>query len=169
MKKAIAIVMAVLIAQTSFLNARAEEVHIDDIPTEYIIYAWECENEFDVSASLLLSLCWQESRFKESVVGGNVTQITNLKWFKEAIEYCEADAPKDNPYQNIRICAYYLNKWAEEYPGETYLWLMMWNMGYENALRSYNSNKPSKYAKTIDDNAQKLQKEYEEWMNRIKP
>lgn len=159
----------ITIVHFSFISARAEELHIEDIPPEYIVYALECENEFNISAALLLSLCWHESRFKESVVKGNVTQITNLKWFKEGIEYCEADNPKGNPYQNMRICAYYLSKWAEEYPGEVYLWLMMWNQGYENAKANYNPNKPSRYAKSIDEKAQILEKELEEWQSKTRP
>ena len=54
----------------------------------------------------------------------NLTQVTNLSWFKEGIESTEVLDPKNNKYENIRLCTYYICKWAEEYPGEPYLLYM---------------------------------------------
>lgn len=169
MKKRLLIILASLtIALTSYTKAECEEVHLEDIPQEYIVYAWECEEEFNISAALLLSLCWTESRFKESVVKGNVTQITNVKWFKEGIEVVCADDVKGNPLQNMKVCAYYLSKWANEYPGECYLWLDCWHEGYENAIRKYNG-KGTYYSRTIDNQAQILEEELEVYNERKRP
>ncbi len=161
--------MSAIIAFTFCTRAESEEIKLEDIPPQYILYAWECEKTFDVSAVLLLSLCYTESRFKESTVKGNITQITNTKWFKEGIEFVGAENVKDNPQENMMVCAYYINKWANEYEGEVYLWLMMWNMGYENAKNVYNPNKPSRYAKEIVERADKWTEEWEKMQGSIKP
>lgn len=135
------ITLAILIAQSFYLKAYAQGPE----QTEEIInvYIHEVAAEFDLSESLLASLIYEESRF---IVLENLTQITNKKWFEEGIEHCESD-DLTNPYVNIRICGYYLSKWAKEYDGEPAMWLMAWNQGYEKAKKNYKN--PSSYAKRI--------------------
>lgn len=139
----IAIMIAVILTTSVSVSAyaRPDEVISDTV----YLYIWEVSNEFDISPFLLASLVYQESRF---IVTDNLTQITNKKWFREGLAYCGSD-DISNPYINIRVCGYYINKWAQEYEGEPALWLMMWNEGYENALAHYDPFKPSKYAREI--------------------
>ena len=158
--RAIAIVLAILVAIIP-IKSRAEEISVNDVDSLYRFYAWEVESTYDVSASLILSICYEESRFKTEVVGGNFTQLTNLKWFREGIDAIGARQPKDNVYENMMICGYYISKWAEEYEGEPYLWLEMWNEGYENALCSYDSQNPSRYAKRVLNRAERWEEELE--------
>lgn len=166
--RAIAIVLA--IATTLIpITAHAEEIKVEDIDSIYRLYAWEVENTYNVSSALILSLCYEESRFREDIVGGNLTQITNTKWFKEGIEAVHADKPKDNVYQNMMICGYYLSKWANENDGEPYLWLEMWNEGYENALSNYDCRHPSAYARRIMNRAERWEQELEVINNRLHP
>lgn len=166
--RTIAIVLA--IATTLIpITAHADEIKVEDIDPIYRLYAWEVENTYDVSSALILSLCYEESRFREDVVGGNLTQITNTKWFKEGIEAVQADAPKDNVYQNMMVCGYYIAKWAQEYDGEPYLYLEMWNEGYESALSNYDCQHPSAYARRIMNRAERWEQELEVINNRLHP
>ena len=138
-----------LLILVACVRSKAEEIDFEAIPCVSEVFCWEVANEFNISEALLISVCWQESKFNKEVVGGNVSQITNLKWFSEGITYTDAKDPKGNQFENIRILGYYLHKWAVEYPEEPYLWVDMWNKGYEKALVTYNPNNPSRYARTV--------------------
>lgn len=128
-------------------------------PTETVTaletYVEDVAAEFDVSEYLLASLIYEESRF---LVKENLTQITSVRWYKEGFEHCGSD-DKSNPYVNIRVCGYYLNKWAQEYEGEPGLWLRFWNEGYENALED--PGYMSGYAKRIIKRAEQWETEQE--------
>lgn len=100
--------------------ARPDEV-IEDL---VILHICDVADEFNLDVYILASLIYQESRF---VVKDNLTQITNPKWFSEGIEYTGND-DLENPYNNIRICGFYLHKWLEEHTIEECL--VMWNSGY---------------------------------------
>lgn len=153
MKKLIAIVMSLIFVFTFCIKAKAEDIELPEIIK---IHCWEVGNEFQVSPVLLMSLVYQESRG----LAENKTQITNLTWFKEGIEYCQADDPKKNDYQNIRICGYYLRKWFEELgDADVYLIIECWNEGYENAIATH--SKPSRYAKEVVDRAIEWTEEWE--------
>ena len=151
----IAIILAIILVTSVTVSAYARPQEV--ISNSVYIYIWEVSKEFDISPFLLASLVYQESRF---IITDNLTQITNKKWFYEGLEYCESN-DISNPYVNIRCCGYYLHKWAQEYDGEPALWLMMWNEGYENALRHYNPQKPSRYAREILNRAYEWEQDFE--------
>lgn len=139
-------ISAMIIALTFYINGKADErIPIPEAVQEYCIQAGE---EFNICPELLMSLIYTESR---GIVTDNITQITSKRWFKEGIEAC-GDVDIKDPLSNIRVCAYYLAKWA--YEGDyfdVYLVLDSWHLGRENALRKYKEGKPSRYAKTIAD------------------
>lgn len=122
MKRLLIILLTILTISTTSVTAyaRPEEV-IDNI---VILHIWEVSEEFDLDFYVLASLVYQESRF---IVEDNLTQITNKKWFREGIEYTGND-DITNPYNNIRICGYYLNKWLQDHEIEECL--AMWNTGH---------------------------------------
>lgn len=153
------IILAILIAGLiSFLDVKAgaDEFNLSEIPQHYIDFADGLEVDYQVSAELLLSLAWEESRFDDSV-HGNVCQITNLSWFREGITETKSDHPKRNSYQNMRICAYYLRKWFEEFDGEPYLVVRCWNEGYDNAIK--NPSKVTAYSRKVVDRVTEIEKE----------
>ena len=139
--KKLTIIAAIATAFLISTNVKAQGVQ--EVVDPIDLYIHEVATEFQLSESLLASLIYEESRFK---VVDNLTQITNVKWFEEGCEYC-GSSDISNPYVNIRICGYYLHKWAEENPGEVYLWLRAWNEGEENAKE--NPYYVSGYAKRI--------------------
>lgn len=152
------IILATTLVTLVTLSVKAEAQPQDEVIGSSVeLYIWEVANEFDLDYYLLASLVWQESRF---IVMDNLTQITNPKWFKEGIEYAGTMDIK-NPYINIKVCGYYIHKWAEEYEGEPALWLMMWNEGYENALSHYDPLHPSRYARQVIKRAEQWQQEGE--------
>lgn len=115
------------------LNAQAQPKEEEFKPL-LEIYIDEVAKEFDLSPYLLASLIYQESRF---IVKDNLTQIMGKgKWHKEGIEYT-GNNDLSNEYNNIRICGYYLKKWAEEYPGEPTIWLNYWNKGHYSETETY--------------------------------
>lgn len=149
MKRLITILTSLIFAFTFYINA---EAITEDIPLSPIlqIHCWEVGNEFNIDPCLLMSIVYQESRGLVK----NKTQITNTQWFKEGIEYCEADEVKSNDYQNIRVCGYYISKWFEELgDADIYLIVECWNEGVGNAIRTHNTSKPSLYAKQVVDRA----------------
>lgn len=123
----------------------------DEVITSDIdLYIWQVAKEFDLSPYMLASLIYQESRF---VVRSNLTQIMyDGKYHQEAIEYTGND-DLTNEYNNIRICGYYLNKWAQEYPNEPHRWLRMWNEGIVN---DYNS---SYYSRSVLKRAERWEEQ----------
>lgn len=144
---ALAIIMALILDLTSFTNAYAMS---DEIPLPLIIqeFCREVGDEFGICPCLLMSIVYQETRG----TGENLTQITSTNWYKEGIDYCDAEDYKTNSYSNIRVCGYYIAKWYEELGDvDSYLVVDCWNKGYENAIASYNASKPSYYARTIID------------------
>lgn len=149
------IILGVLILTadlTSYINAKAQG------PTETYstleLDILEVSDEFNLSPHLLASLIYQESSF---IVKENLTQITSKKWFKEGIDYTGSDDLTDQ-HNNIRICGYYLNKWAKEYPEEPHLWLRMWNEGYDNALQ--HPDRTSYYSRSIIRRAEQWEEEF---------
>lgn len=163
MKRAIAIITSLLFVFTSCINTKADERYpsITEIPRGYIVDAFEFKNTFNIDPFLLLSLCYTESRFNKSKVGGNVTQVTRLKWFEKGIEELGLDDPKGNSYQNMMLCAYYLREFYNEHPEETYLVLECWNEGKENAEKTHNPQRPSYYAREITKRAEMWSDEWE--------
>lgn len=138
-----------LLIQVVFVRSEAQPT--DECWDNVIdVYIWEVSREFDLSPYMLASLIYQESRF---IVEDNLTQIMNKgKWHKEGIEYTQND-DLSNPYNNIRICGYYLNKWAQEHPNEPHRWLRQWNEGNVNGFES------SYYSRTILKRAEKWEEE----------
>lgn len=134
-----------LLIQVAFVRSEAQPT--DECWDNVIdVYIWEVSREFELSPYMLASLIYQESRF---IVEDNLTQIMNKgKWHKEGIEYT-GNEDISNPYNNIRICGYYLNKWAQEYPGEPHRWLRMWNEGNVSNLNT------SYYSRSILKRAEK--------------
>lgn len=140
----------------STINAKADEIAWTDIPYEYRDYARNLQEEFGVSECLILSLCWTESKLQTDVVGGNITQITNLKWFKEGIEATGADKPKEDWKQNMRICAYYLAKWFEAYEDPNIV-VRGWNEGIDPTVERLTN-----YSHTILERSARWEEEREE-------
>lgn len=127
--------------------ANAEELE-DDIPLPKTIQlaCIEAGHEYCICPELLMSIVYQETRG----VCDNATQITSRYWYREGIEACDAEDHIKNPYSNIRVCAYYLNKWFEDYgDAEPSLILEMWNEGVENAQHNHKDGSMSVYAKEI--------------------
>lgn len=147
MKKKIC--LAILISTFLLCGYGYEDI---SLPTEVIEDCIEIGEEYDVAPTLLMSLIWEESRGQLT----NATQITNVKWFKEGIDHVGTNSPKGNRRDNIEICAYYLRKWYQE-EDDTYLVLDSWHEGRENAIAT-RSDKPSYYAKSIDDRSQRWSK-----------
>lgn len=146
-----AIILAIVTTLAAPTTCHAEEV---EIPEDIQRYCEEVGEEYSIAPELLEALCWQETRCK---VRDNITQITNPKWFKEGIEATKTTNLK-SPKQNIRVCAYYLKQYFElgttedeygEQEADVYLVLEAWNEGPENALRNYNPNRPSYYARKV--------------------
>lgn len=157
MTKKIFVVLAIsLLVHISFINTKAEEV----IPEDLVVIANECEEEFNVDKYLLLSLVYEECRFDEEFVDGNITQITRIKWFAEGIEAVGSINPKTDCRENCRICCYYLSKWMGEgakAEGDPILACRMWNEGYENALE--NPSLITGYSKRIVNRADEWEEE----------
>ena len=156
------VTMLVILVSLTNVRAEAEEISIDDIPRAYEVFCWEVSNNYDLSEALLISLVWQESKFKADEVNGNVSQITNIRWYQEGVNYTCSENPKTNVYENINVLGYYLHKWAEQYPDEPYLWCRMWNEGYENAL--LNRDYISYYSRTIVDRIPDIEEQLNERM-----
>lgn len=155
MKKTIGILNAIILALILCLNTKAEE--LSEIPEEVQVLCFEVGEEFNICPMLLMSLIYTESR---GIVTDNLTQITNTKWFKEGMDYCEVDEVK-TPINNIRVCAYYLTKWAEE-QGEDDIYLVIdsWRYGPENARAMYKPDRPSRYAKVIVDRSAEWEEDF---------
>ena len=143
-----------LIVQTSCLNANAvEDYH--EMPMTVINECWEVGREFQICPTILMSLIWQESR---GIVSDNLTQVTNTKWFQEGIDALEID-DLTNPYQNIRLCGWYLRKWCEETEDMGFA-LMAWNEGDTNAYKHYDGIHYSYYARTIMNRSAEWEEEF---------
>lgn len=99
-----------------------------------------------------MAIIWQESRG----LLDNLTQITYIGWFEEGIEYTGNDDIKDRK-NNVRICAYYMRKWADEY-NDIEISLTGWNQGIENSLvkdgRSY-------YATTVIEKSKEFERKWD--------
>lgn len=148
-RKSIIVFLILLIVDLNIcLNAQAQPKEEEFKPL-LEIYVDEVAKEFDLSRYLLASLIYQESRF---IVKDNLTQIMGKgKWHKEGLEHCGSD-DISNPYVNIRCCGYYLNKWAEQYPGEPTIWLNYWNKGHYSEAETY-------YTKAILRRAEKWEEQ----------
>lgn len=146
-KKSIVILLGVISVCIFCIKGYALSEEIP-VPLEYQLYAWELENEYGIDAELLLSLCYEESRF---IHLDNLTQIMNPKWYKKEIEATEVDDLSD-PFQNMKVCAYCLMEYSLEYPENQFLWCRMWNEGYHNAKK--NEEKISNYSRRIVERAE---------------
>lgn len=133
---------------TSCLNARAEEPSYWEIPKDIRSEAEQVEEEFQISRYLILSLVYQECRFQTDLVNGNITQITNVGWFDEGIEALQLTEPKTDYKQNMRLCAFYLNKWFAE-SDDIHRALRSWNEGPSGY------SQPSNYSNQIINRADK--------------
>lgn len=160
-----------LIVHLSYLNARAE---IDTgIPLPYTIqvYCWEMQQEYNVSATLLMGIVYNESRGKADAKNGvykGLTQI-NPRYFKRQMEELEVTDLFD-PVQNLRVCALTLKEWFEKYGDEdVYLILECWSEGDSNAIKDHNPLKPSAYAKRIVKYQDEFTPKWDEWMERKRP
>lgn len=115
-----------ILVSTSFIKAEAiEEV---DLPEEVQWMCIEAGEEFDICPTMLMAIVWQESRG----LLDNATQITYEGWFQEGFEYT-GNPDKHDKLNSIRICAYYLRKWADEY-NDINISLTGWHLGIENSL-----------------------------------
>lgn len=149
------ILLSVLISRTL---ARSEEISYYDIPAEIRLIAWECQKEYDISQYLILAITYQESRCNADKVNGNVTQITNTDWYQEGIAASQSTDAKHNVRDNMRVCSFYINKWANEYPDNPYLWLRLWNEG-DSAKSTQNAT--SYYSRKILERAERYEAEDE--------
>ena len=149
--------LTMILIGSSTINANADEVRWEDIPFEYRDYAHSLQSEYGVSECLILSLCWTESKLQTDVVGGNITQITNLKWFKEGIEATGADKPKTDWKQNMRICAFYLATWFEEYEDPNIV-IRGWNEGINPKVERLTD-----YSATVLERSARWEEEREEY------
>ena len=140
MKKAAALAA---IAAALIFCTKAQAADLSELPEEVVQICDEAGEEFQVCPMILASLVYTETR---GIIPDNLTQITNTKWFEEGMDACEVDEIK-TPENNIRVCAYYIAKWAEEYD-DIFLALDSWRYGPENAVRKY-KDKPSYYSKEI--------------------
>lgn len=152
-------IISLIAISTMRISASADEI---PLPQDIQDYCADVGEEFDICPCLLMSLVYTESRGTAE----NVTQITSRKWFKEGIEYCDADDYKTNPYSAIRVCGYYLRKWYEQLgDADIYLILDCWHEGYENAINTYNERRPSYYARTIADRSAEWEEIFYEGSN----
>ena len=143
MKRLIAIVTAIVIGFGFCTNTYCvtEEIPLNT----YIQFCCEeIGRKENISPTILMSLIYQESRGKHK----NLTQVTKLRWFKEGIEELNLKNVKKDEYENIRLCAYYLHKWFEEYEDMGFA-LMCWNEGYESAKKKFKKGKYSYYSIAI--------------------
>lgn len=140
MKKAAALAA---IAAAFIFYTKAPAAELSELPEEVVQICDDAGQEYQICPMILASLVYTESR---GIVTDNLTQITNTKWFKEGMEACEVDEIK-TPENNIRVCAYYIAKWAEEYD-DIFLALDSWRYGPENAVQKY-KDAPSAYSKEI--------------------
>lgn len=145
--KLIVMILTVLISFT-----KVEAVEAVDLPEEVQQMCIEAGLEFDFCPTMLMAICWQESRG----LLPNLTQIGYKEWFREGIEYT-GDDDIENQRNNIRICAYYMSKWGKEYKNIE-VSLTGWNRGIENSVAI---NGKSGYATSVIKKA----KEYERKWN----
>ncbi len=143
-------IVSLLIVLTFYTNASASEEI--DLPEEVQQMCIEAGEEFDFCPAMLMAICWQESRG----LLPNLTQIGYKEWFREGIEYT-GDDDIENQLNNIRICAYYLSKWGNEY-GNIEVSLTGWNRGINNSVAI---NGKSGYATSVI----KKSREYERIWN----
>ncbi len=151
-KFTILLVLLLIAVLTSCIKANAEEPDVRFeilLPVDVQIECQQSAEEFNISPTLLMSLVYQESRGMLP----NATQITNPYWFRHGIEAVGAEDVKKNRDENIKVCAWYLRQWLEEYD-DVYLVLEMWNEGQETALATHNPDKPSRYAREIEERAE---------------
>lgn len=124
-KVAIQSCIVLTVACTSFTNCKAEEI---DLPEEVQQICIEVGEEFDFCPAMLMAIVWQESRG----LLDNATQITYEGWFAEGFEYT-GNSDKYDMRNNIRVCAYYMKKWGDEYK-DINISLTGWTLGIENSL-----------------------------------
>lgn len=149
-RKILSTVLAVVCVFSFSINANAIS---DEIPLSgYIqVFCWEVGNQFDISAPLLMSIVYQESKGNPKAKNGACIGLTqcNPRYFKGYMNELEI-TDLSNPYQNILLCGKQLSVWFEQYGDlDVYLIVEMWNEGEQNALRTHSEKKPSRYAKQI--------------------
>lgn len=140
----ITLITAILVTMIG-INSKAEEISYYDIPIEYRMVAEDVEDICGISKYFLLAIAYQESRFDSKLTNGNITQITNLKWFAHGIESTGVDNPKTDCKDNMLVCGWYCYCWLEQHE-DYYLVARLWNEG-DSALR--NPNYISGYSRSV--------------------
>ena len=143
MKRITSILLAIVTACTFYLNANATTKEIP-IPENVQLICADAGEEFNVCPTILMALVWMESRGEKK----NLTQITNVRWFKEGINELGLGNVKKNQKANVRLCAWYLAKWCEETEDMGYA-LMCWNLGENNVPNSYKVGRYNFYSRKI--------------------
>lgn len=152
MRKILMIIMTAIVVHFFCIDASAEE--LSEIPEDVQQICEDAGKEFSVCPTILMSLIYTESR---GIISDNLTQITSVRWFKEGMEACGVDEIK-TPENNIRVCAYYIAKWCEQYE-DIYLAVDCWRYGPENAVARF-SDSPSRYSRTIVERSAEWEEEW---------
>ncbi|WP_337661044.1 lytic transglycosylase domain-containing protein [Erythrobacter sp. Alg231-14] len=107
--------------------------HASDVPPQYAAKIQELARRFDLSASLLEAVVWQESRWREDAVShAGARGLAQL--MPGTAEYLGVDP--DDPMQNLEGGARYLREQLDLFDGDLEKALAAYNAGPGRVLRA---------------------------------
>lgn len=148
-KKGLILFFYLLTLTSLILNVKVsaqEQVSIPDDVQEYCIKYGE---EYEIAPSLLMAICWQETRCRANLSNGGckgMCQI-NERFHKDEMELLGLDNLYDAE-QNIQLCAYIIKELSAE-NDDLYYVLMCYNCGSTRGKNLYYEGKYTKYAKQV--------------------
>ena len=151
-------ITSVLIAVMLFpmtVTAQTEESYISE---EYQTYCYEIGEQYSICPELLIAMIEKESSGKPDAVNGNCKGLLQVseKWHKGRMEKLGVTDLHD-PYSNILVATDYIFELFEEH-GDVYTVLMCYNMGERKALKLIEQGKYSKYAISICERSEELER-----------
>lgn len=136
-----------------------EQPTFEEVVASYVFDI--CEDYPAVDPYLVLSVIFQESRFKPNVSNGGCVGLMQIStyWHRDRAERLGVTDFLD-PYSNVLLGVDLLDELLTRTKGDIYYALMFYNQTYESAHRMYSQGIVSDYAMDVVSRAQSYKEGY---------
>lgn len=149
-------IMAMVLVAVSLSTSVPTQTPSRDEINQYIT---EVATQYEICPELIMAMVETESNYDVDAENGDCKGLmqVSIKWHKDRMDKLGVTDLMD-PYSNILVGADYLAELSEKY--EVGLALMIYNGGYNYAMRIYEKGELSSYATKILERSAELEVEH---------